>query len=145
MSKIKGVPVSSGLGVLLLLTATFSTFGAAGPRHFINGLIPQAVTNYDRLTLCPQQTSCNWPSACRRKTRPGSMRCCKKSMIPPAPNYRHYLTPEQFAESFGPTTADYQAVIDFAKANGLKITGTHPNRLVLDVAGSVADMKRHFR
>ncbi|MGO9529165.1 MAG: protease pro-enzyme activation domain-containing protein [Verrucomicrobiia bacterium] len=61
---------------------------------------------------------------------------------PASPNYRHYLTPAQFAERFGPAPADYQALIDFAKANGLRITGTHPNRVVLDVEGAVADIER---
>ena len=61
---------------------------------------------------------------------------------PASPNYRHYLTPAQFAERFGPTPADYQALIDFAGANGLRITGTHPNRVILDVDGSVADIER---
>ena len=63
---------------------------------------------------------------------------------PASPNFRHYLTPEQFTEQFGPTEQDYQAVIDFAKANGLTVTGTHPNRVVLDVSGSVADIERVF-
>ena len=61
---------------------------------------------------------------------------------PASPNYHHYLTPEQFTERFGPTEADYQAVIAFAKANGLRVTTTHPNRVLLDVSGSVTDVER---
>src|SRR3954468_15374823 len=34
---------------------------------------------------------------------------------PASPNFRHYLTPEQFAERFGPTPAEYQAVVNFAE------------------------------
>ena len=61
---------------------------------------------------------------------------------PASPNYRHYLTPEQFTEQFGPTEQDYQAVIAFAKANGLTVTTTHPNRMLVDVNGSVADIEK---
>jgi len=61
---------------------------------------------------------------------------------PASPNFHHYLTPEQFTERFGPTEADYQAVIAFAKANGLRVTTTHPNRVLLDVSGQVADVER---
>jgi len=61
---------------------------------------------------------------------------------PASPNYHHYLTPEQFAEQFGPTETDYQAIIAFANANGLRVTATHPNRVLLDVSGSVADVER---
>jgi len=61
---------------------------------------------------------------------------------PASTNYHHYLTPEQFAEQFGPRAEDYQAVIAFAKASGFKITGTHPNRTLLDVQASVADIEK---
>lgn len=61
---------------------------------------------------------------------------------PASSNYRHFLTPEQFTEQFGPNKQDYQAVIAFAKANGLRVTREHPNRLLVDVIGSVADIER---
>ena len=61
---------------------------------------------------------------------------------PASPNYRHYLTPEQFAERFGPVESDYQAVVAFADANGLRVTARHLNRVLLDVSGSVADVER---
>ena len=40
---------------------------------------------------------------------------------PAHPNYRHYLTPEEFATRFGPTEEDYQAVTAFARNNGLMV------------------------
>jgi hypothetical protein len=61
---------------------------------------------------------------------------------PASPDYHHYLTPEQFAEMFGPTEQDYQAVITFAKSHRLTVTGTHPNRMLLDVDGSVTDIEK---
>jgi hypothetical protein len=62
---------------------------------------------------------------------------------PASPNYRRYLTPQQFAERFGATEKDYQSLIDFAQASGLKVTATHANRLVLSVAGSPAQRRVH--
>ena len=64
---------------------------------------------------------------------------------PTSASYRHYLTPDQFTERFGPTEDDYNTVINFAEANGLKITGTHPNRVLLNVAATVADVERTFQ
>ena len=63
---------------------------------------------------------------------------------PGSSSFRQYLTPEQFAEQFGPATADYEAVIAFAQTNGLSITGTCPDRTVLNVSGSVADIEKAF-
>jgi subtilase family serine protease len=56
--------------------------------------------------------------------------------------FRHYLTPEQFVSRFGPSDEDYQKVIVFAKSQGLIVKGTHSNRTLLDVSGSVADIEK---
>jgi len=61
---------------------------------------------------------------------------------PGSPNFRHYLTPEQFTARFGPTPQDYQSVIDFAKSNGLTVTRTHPGRAIVGIDGSAADIER---
>ena len=63
---------------------------------------------------------------------------------PSSPNFRHYLTPDQFTASFGPSQGDYQEVIEFAKSHGLAVNGTHSNRTLLDVSASVADIEKAF-
>ena len=68
----------------------------------------------------------------------------KEIYDPASPNYHRYLTPEEFTARFGPTAADYAAVQEFARTNGLKITGTHPGRVVLDVRASVKAIERTF-
>jgi uncharacterized repeat protein (TIGR01451 family) len=64
---------------------------------------------------------------------------------PASTNYHHYLTPEQFTAQFSPTPQDYEAVKNFAKANGLAITGEHPNRIVLDVSGKAGAINKAFQ
>jgi len=64
---------------------------------------------------------------------------------PRSPQFRQYLTPEQFTDRFGPTPADYQAVFDFARTNGFTVTGTHADRLLLEVSASAADVQRAFQ
>jgi hypothetical protein len=63
---------------------------------------------------------------------------------PSSSNYRHFLTADEFTATFGPSQGDYQAVIDFAKSHGLHISGTHANRTLVDVNGSVADIEKAF-
>jgi Pro-kumamolisin, activation domain len=63
---------------------------------------------------------------------------------PASTNFHRFLTPAQFTARFGPTAQDYQAVIQFAQTNGLSITRTHGNRVLLDVNGSVADIEKAF-
>ena len=63
---------------------------------------------------------------------------------PGDPAFGAYLSPEEFAASFSPTQADYDALIKFVKSQGLTVVGTHSNRLLLDVSGSASAMERTF-
>ena len=55
-----------------------------------------------------------------------------------------FLTPQQFAERFSPTPAQYSQAIAYAKSVGLTITGTHPNRTLVDVSAPVSLIERAF-
>jgi hypothetical protein len=63
---------------------------------------------------------------------------------PSSPNFHHYLTPQQFTSKFGPAEQDYEAVAEFARANGLTVTHRHGNRVLLDVSGKVSDIEKAF-
>jgi kumamolisin len=63
---------------------------------------------------------------------------------PHSPAYHQFLSVKEFTDRFGPTQEDYAMVIRFAQANGLNVTGTAPNRLVVDVTGSVANIEQAF-
>ncbi len=74
----------------------------------------------------------------------GLSRLLQQIYDPASPNYHHYLTPAQFVERFGPTTADYETLKAFAISHNLPVVGTHPNRTLLDVEASVADIDNAF-
>src|ERR1700690_788753 len=63
---------------------------------------------------------------------------------PASVDYGQYLSVEQFTKQFGPTVQDYQAVVQFARANGLTVTDTPKNRLLVDVNGTVAQIEKAF-
>ena len=63
---------------------------------------------------------------------------------PADPEFGQYLTPAQFADAYSPTPADYAAVAAYARSQGLSVTATHPNRLVLDVSGPSAAVEAAF-
>ncbi len=60
-------------------------------------------------------------------------------------SYRHYLSVQEFTERFGPAAADYDALRQFAHANGLTIVETAANHMVLDVEGPVANIEKAFQ
>lgn len=61
---------------------------------------------------------------------------------PGSTNFHQWLTPTDLAERFGASQQDYAGVMKWAKDNGLAVTITHPNRLVVDVDGTVGDIER---
>jgi len=63
---------------------------------------------------------------------------------PQSPLFHQFLSVQEFTDRFGPTADDYAAVIDFAKQNGLNVTGTFANRLVVNVTGSAERIEHAF-
>lgn len=63
---------------------------------------------------------------------------------PSSSSYKQFLTVKEFTDQFGPTAADYLAVQNFAERNGLTITSTSANRLVLGLTGSVGAIDKAF-
>ncbi len=57
------------------------------------------------------------------------------------PAYHRYLSVQEFADRFGASEADYEAVVNFARANGLDVISTHANRMVVDVEGTAANIE----
>ncbi|HUA15512.1 MAG TPA: Ig-like domain repeat protein [Verrucomicrobiae bacterium] len=61
-----------------------------------------------------------------------------------SPEFHHFLTAQEWSERFDPSQEDEQAVVDWAKGQGLTITQRYPNRLLVDVEGPVATIEKAF-
>ena len=62
-----------------------------------------------------------------------------------SPAFHHYLTVPEFTAAFGPTQADYDAVVQFATANGLTVTGGSRDGMDVQVTGPVSAVEYAFR
>jgi Pro-kumamolisin, activation domain/Abnormal spindle-like microcephaly-assoc'd, ASPM-SPD-2-Hydin len=63
---------------------------------------------------------------------------------PSSPQYRHFVTVPQFTERFGPSQQDFDALIAFAKANGLEVVGGSRDAMDVQFEGSVAAVEKAF-
>src|SRR5262249_55842594 len=63
---------------------------------------------------------------------------------PQSPQYHQYLTPDQFNQLFAPTPDQVQQVVSFLQAQGLTVTSIAPNNLLINAAGSVAQVEQAF-
>jgi uncharacterized protein (TIGR03437 family) len=64
---------------------------------------------------------------------------------PGSPSYHRWLTPEQFAERFGVSQNDAQAIKTWLEQQGFQVDGVARGRNWVTFSGSVAQMERTFR
>jgi hypothetical protein len=133
------------IGVVPLAVMIAATSLPAAQRKVLQGHVPQAVTRLQPAAPLPGTQPLELALTLPLRNREALATLLQELYDPASPNYRHYLTPEQFTQRFGPTEANYQKLIGFARAHGLTVSGTHPNRLVLDVRGPVANIEEAFR
>ncbi|MGZ5543840.1 MAG: immunoglobulin domain-containing protein, partial [Limisphaerales bacterium] len=121
----------------------FATIAAtAAPGQGLHGHVPAALAQSPAIGRVPATQQLQLAIALPLRNREALDVLLADIYNPASPNYRHYLTPEQFTEKFGPAAADYAAVKKWATKNGLKITETHPNRVIIDVAGTTGDVEK---
>jgi mucin-19 len=145
--------MKNGLIISLALVASLAFVHDArcqtvGPRtsdqHLLRGYRASPAAFASPLGRLPETKSLRLVISVALRNRESLASLLKDLYDPANPDYRHYLTPGQFTERFGPTADDYQTVINFAKANRLAIASTHDSRTLLDVQGQVSDIERAF-
>ena len=125
----------------------FTSASPAAERQVLRGHVPAAVTklNLRPIGRLPATNRLNLAIGLPLRNTNALTKLLQDMYDPASPQFRHYLTPEQFTEQFGPTRQDYEAVRQFARKYGLDVTVTHSNRVLLDVAGQVADIEKAFQ
>ena len=126
----------------VLFCEIFSVFGAGW--KILPGHVPRVVSSLTAKGLLPATNQLNLAIGLPLRDASGLGNFLAQLYDPASPNFRQFLTPEEFTARFGPTEQDYEAVKNFARTNGLAVTTTYSNRLVLDVAGPVAAVEKAF-
>ncbi|HEU5333807.1 MAG TPA: S53 family peptidase [Actinocrinis sp.] len=135
--------LAAPLPVLALATGP-SFAAAAAPRAALHGEVLSAIGQSTRVgdmasnarvsvavTLSPRD-----PAALDRFIAAVSDRT--------SPEYGHYLSPDQFASRFGPTSATVNQVTAYLASQGLKVTNVAKGNLVVDASGTAAQMETAF-
>jgi subtilase family serine protease len=145
MLKFRWLLGARGISLALFLSAICP--GVAAERQVLHGHVPVAVAHFKLQPTgqLPAATSLHLAIGLPLRNQEALTGLIQQLYNPANPHYHQYLTPEQFTDQFGPTEQDYQNVIAFAKRNGLTVTGTSANRVLLEVNGSVADVEKAFQ
>lgn len=59
---------------------------------------------------------------------------------PKLPSYHHWLSPEEYADRFGVSKSDLSKISDWARNQGLAVTGTARGRNAMTLSGSAAQI-----
>jgi uncharacterized repeat protein (TIGR03803 family) len=125
----------------LLLLAPFAD---AAERQTLRGHVPDAAKQLVPLRRVESTNRIDLTLALPLRNIASLNKLLEDIYDPSSSGYHHFLTPDEFAKRFGPTPEDYNSLVSFAKAKNLAITGQHPNRTLLDVNGSMADIEKAF-
>lgn len=133
-------------GTVTVITAVFLSPPSAAGRQVLHGHIPAAIGSFHLQSVgrLPAEEHLGLVIGLPLRNREEFSNLLQQIYDPASPQYHQYLTPQQIAERFSPTEQDYRAVIAFAQTNGLQVSGTHADRTLLRVNGTVAEIEKAF-
>jgi hypothetical protein len=80
----------------------------------------------------------------KRDDQEGFDRYMNEVYDPASKRYRHFLTPAQVSQRFGPARRSYSQVLAFLRGHGFTLIQGSKNRMTLTVRGSRAQVERTF-
>jgi subtilase family serine protease len=107
----------------IILMATGACQSQASPRTLLPGHVPALVFSLQRTGTVDPSTHLKLSIALPLHNQSGLQRLVDKVSDPQSPEYRHYLTPDQFSARYVATENDYATVIAWATRNGFAIPG----------------------
>ena len=137
---------SAALSLTAALTAVLTLPTLAAPMMTrLTGHVPRTAISQARLLgrAAPQERV-SLALALPLRNQGGLTELLRRLYTPGDPMSGQFLSSAEFTERFGPTAKDYNTVAAFARSRGLTITGTPANRLLLDVAGTTAQVESAF-
>src|SRR5579859_6195631 len=135
---------SSNLRRMCCACAIFSSVWLQSTKadQVLTGHVPAATAALTPAGRMPASQRINLAIGLPLRNREALTQFVRDLYDPSNPLYHQFITPDQFTQNFGPSVADYDAVLEFVRTNGFTITATHPNRVLVDVSGTVADIER---
>lgn len=118
---------------------------AAAPRQHLQGHAHRFAAQAAPLDRVPGTNQLKLAIGLPLRNRTVLTNHLREIYTPGSPLFHHYLTPAEFAARYGPSEEDYRAALAFARTNGFVVTGTHPNRMMVNVQASAADIERTFQ
>ncbi len=138
MSPSRSVYAATCLSAMVWATG----LAEAAPLQIFQNRAAKAVSESRRLGPISGMARLNLAVGLPLRNREDLDRFLEQLSDPGSPDYRRYLSANEFAQRFGPTQVDYDKLTEFFQANGLAVSGTYQNRVILDVTGPVSAINK---
>jgi hypothetical protein len=130
--------------VCLAFLVCFAALAQSVPRQYLPPNLPRAAQSAQPAGKLPESERLTLAIGLPLRNEDQLRVLLKQLYDPQSTNFHRFLTPQQFTDKFGPAERDYEVVKAFARAGGLDVPREHPNRLLVEVNGSVANIERLF-
>jgi kumamolisin len=128
----------------VLALAAAPSFAATAPRVALAGDVLAAVSHSTRIGDVAAGTPVSVAITLAPRD-PAGLRSFIASVSNRAdPLYGKYLTPQQFAQRFGPSAAAVDRLTSYLRSQGLKVGTVYTGNLVVDASGSAAQVATAF-
>ncbi len=132
-------------GAVLAATAQPAPAPAAAPAFHSVGARAVPLPGSTTVGAAPSTTALNLDVVLKPRDSAGLAAFVSAVSDPGSPSYRQYLSPGKFAGRFGPSRQTVAAVEQALRRQGLTITGTTPDGLIIHAASSAATAERALR
>lgn len=133
-----------GLGLLALAGLAWPSPGAAAEMKTLHGHVPARTAQLAVIKRLEATNAIHLAVGLPLCNQDAMYARLQQVYDPTSTNYHKFLSPADFTRQFGPTEADYQTVINFARTNGLTVVGGSSNRTLVNVVGDVSTVEKAF-
>lgn len=137
---------SVSLLTTVAILAAVSVVCQAQPQALLTRHVPEVTLNGQAKLVghLPARQSMRIDVVLRLRDQAGLENFLQELYNPLSPVYHQYLTVQEFTDMFGPSQQDYDAVLQFAKANGFTVVGGSRDGMNVQVVGSVGAVESAF-
>ncbi len=134
------------IALCALLALALPGMATAQQLKMLGGHVPSVLSRFHLQPIgeLPGDTNLNLAISLPVKNEAGLNALLSQIYDPSSTNYHHFLKRGEFVQRFGPSAADYQKVLDFAKGNNLEVVRSYSNQMLLDVRGKASDIESAF-
>ncbi|WML49039.1 protease pro-enzyme activation domain-containing protein [Neobacillus sp. PS3-34] len=138
------MPAVASLLSFTLFSSGGSSFAAAPSHVQLNGAAPIAAKHGKLIDHTSRSTKSSLTIALKLRNSDQLDSFIASLNDPSSPNYKHFLTPEEFKQQFGPTDETVANVKDYLKSQGFKVETISSNNAFITVSGTTGQMEDAF-